>query len=359
MKKPRRHVCVHVIERLVRCCANLPAAVVANALLIGIYMALNAGLNFANRWALGVHGFSFPLVLTAAHMLLNPVFLLPLMMHRAYRLEHSRLVLENWRGLLGIAALNAVQISLNNSSLVHIELSMNQVVRATMPVFVALLQWMRGDRPSRAQFAVLVLLTVGVVLVVYQPAVVAEWFGVTLVASSVGLQAAQMSFAGSLLSSKLDSFQMTFYTGPPAFAILFLPALYYEGSRFATYAAGQPATVLTVVLGTCSLAVLYNVVVFQTIHRMSAVGSAVLGNVKVVALLFLSSLLMGEMRSWSATQFVGCALTLLAAGAYSALKLGFARLLERRTSRNALLDSMPWRLRVLWGRKSPSSVEAF
>jgi len=199
---------------------------------------------------------------------------------------------------------------------------MNQVVRATMPVFVALVQFVRClEPPSGKQLVVLTMISIGVMCVVYQPNIISsQSFGVLLVSASLIVQAAQMSFAGSLLSTKLDSFQMTFYTSPVAFLTLIGPAMSMEGATFQTYAMARPDTTFLILVGTCLMAVFYNVVLFQTIRHLGAVGSSVLGNVKVVILIILSSVLMGEMRSWEARHYVGCVLTFGGAAAYQHLK---------------------------------------
>ena len=54
---------------------------------------------------------------------------------------------------------------------------------------------------------------------------------------------------------------------------------------------------------------------------LSTTGTSILGNVNIVLLLFLSALVLGELRTWSAAQLVGCALTFVASGWYSHLKL--------------------------------------
>merc|ERR1719401_1190280 len=148
-----------------------------------------------------------------------------------------------------------------------------------------------------------------------------ELVGLFLVVSSVSLQAAQMSFAGSLLAVKLDSFQMTFYTSPVALAVLAAPAAFLEGSAFGGYAASRPGVAATILVGTCCLAVIYNVVLFQTIRRLGPIGSSVLGNVKIVVLLLLSFVLMGEMKHWTGRHYLGCLLTFGGAAVYSAQKL--------------------------------------
>ena len=68
------------------------------------------------------------------------------------------------------------------------------------------------------------------------------------------------------------------------------------------------------------MAVVYNVVLFQAVRTLSSVGTAILGNVKIILLLVLSSTLLGELGGWSANQYLGCLLTFLAAFAYSYIK---------------------------------------
>eukprot|EP00928_Gymnodinium_smaydae_P013496 TRINITY_DN14919_c0_g4_i2.p1 TRINITY_DN14919_c0_g4~~TRINITY_DN14919_c0_g4_i2.p1 ORF type:complete len:325 (-),score=67.46 TRINITY_DN14919_c0_g4_i2:171-1100(-) len=289
-----------------------------------LYIVLNAGLNFLNRWALGVKDFAFPLTLTGAHMLLNPVLLLPVVLARGTTFaQHKQIVSEQWRGLLVVGLLNGIQIALNNSSLVVMELSLNQIVRAAMPVMVSLLAVVVEQKvPSADQFLALVIISVGVMMAVLRPGttVSGDLKGTALVLCSVGLMALQMSFSGRL-GVRLDAVQMTFYTGWLSFLAVvgFLVAL--EGQAFLAYFGSNPALTSTILLGSCALAVVYNVVVFQTIRGLSSVGSAVLGNVKVVVILLVSAIWMGEMKSWSEIQKLGCVLTFGGAAFFSALKL--------------------------------------
>jgi len=142
------------------------------------------------------------------------------------------------------------------------------------------------------------------------------------VASSV-MQSIQMSVTGKVMSgkSKLNSFQMTFYTGPVAFMTLLVPAMALEQVVFAEALATKPLATVGFLLGSCCVAVVYNVVLFQSVHTLSSVGTAILGNVKIVCLLFLSSLILGELKGWAANQFLGCFLTFGAAWAYSYMKV--------------------------------------
>lgn len=59
---------------------------------------------------------------------------------------------------------------------------------------------------------------------------------------------------------------------------------------------------------------------FQSVRTLSSVGTAILGNVKIVCLLLLSSIILGELNAWSANQYLGCFLTFASAFAYSYVK---------------------------------------
>ena len=186
--------------------------------------------------------------------------------------------------------------------------------------------------------------------------------GIVLTMLSTILQSIQMSISGRVMSGrsgKLNSFQMTFYTGPRAhlplsvvplsaarpqrpsrlttggasgrslalsslcavaFVTLIPMALATEWNVFAEAMSYRPGAAIGFLLGSCCVAVVYNVVLFQSIHTLSSVGTAILGNVKIVCLLFLSSLLLGELGSWSANQYLGCLLTFVSAFVFSYLK---------------------------------------
>merc|ERR1719311_18195 len=147
--------------------------------------------------------------------------------------------------------------------------------------------------------------------------------GIILTVLSTVMQSIQMTVSGRLMSGKsgrLDSFQMTFYTGPVAFIALTPFAFAGEFNIMADALSREPMTVVGFLLGSCCIAVVYNVVLFQSVRTLSSVGTAILGNVKIVCLLFLSSLLLGELGGWSANQYLGCFLTFLAAGVYSYVK---------------------------------------
>ena len=96
---------------------------------ITAYLTLNSTLNLMNKWLLGIHGFSFPLLLTSCHMLFSFLILLPFMLKEPFKNLHVATLQKQWKGIIGIGLFMAVNIAFNNLSLVQITLSLNQVIR--------------------------------------------------------------------------------------------------------------------------------------------------------------------------------------------------------------------------------------
>eukprot|EP00316_Scyphosphaera_apsteinii_P001800 CAMPEP_0119310692 /NCGR_PEP_ID=MMETSP1333-20130426/19738_1 /TAXON_ID=418940 /ORGANISM="Scyphosphaera apsteinii, Strain RCC1455" /LENGTH=291 /DNA_ID=CAMNT_0007314915 /DNA_START=212 /DNA_END=1087 /DNA_ORIENTATION=+ len=262
--------------------------------------------------------------MTSAHMIFGSCALSPLMLLReSYSSRHALVLQNDWKGLTIVAAFNGFQIACNNASLTVMELSMNQVIRASIPVLVALIAiCVEAKVPTKGEVVCLFVISIGVMLAVWEESRNAL-LGIILTLASTIMQSIQMSVSGSVMSGrsgKLDSFQMTFYTGPVAFVSLLPFAMVTEFNVFAECLVTRPIASMGFLLASCCIAVVYNVVLFQSVRTLSSVGTAILGNVKIVCLLFLSSLLLNELKAWSANQFLGCLLTFVSAGAYSYLK---------------------------------------
>jgi len=260
------------------------------------------------------------MLLTAAHMIFGTLVLWPFMaMSSTYRGTHAANWRKEWRALLFIGAVNGPQIALNNASLVSIELSLNQVIRAGIPVCVATFAFCLERRvPTEIGFAYLLLVTLSVMCVMFTGDEHGQYFGIGMCLTSVLMQSAQMSLSGKLLSGKLDSFQLTFYTGPIAFLVLAAmeSAMQKEMAGLMHFAEAKPLATAGIMLGGCCLALMYNVVLMQAVRTFSSVGTAVLGNARTVLLIFMSALFLGELSNWTATRYIGCFNTFVGAAAY-------------------------------------------
>lgn len=61
--------------------------------IIGMYLGLNSLLNLLNRWALGLYGLRFPLIMTSCHMIFGCIALSPMLMtNEAYTSRHSSVI---------------------------------------------------------------------------------------------------------------------------------------------------------------------------------------------------------------------------------------------------------------------------
>jgi hypothetical protein len=149
------------------------SGLLVNVTLIAAYLVLNSSLNILMKWSLGIYGkpllrchdgwaggldkvkgrpvlhrtgasavlcqlvyvcragFSFPLFLTVGHMLFSFCCLAPIMAFKPFLSKHHATLRKQWKGLACIGAFMALNIALNNLSLVHITLSLNQVIRCT------------------------------------------------------------------------------------------------------------------------------------------------------------------------------------------------------------------------------------
>ena len=116
------------------------------------YLGLNSLLNLLNRWALGIYGLRFPLIMTACHMIFGSCTLSPMMMlSEHYSSRHALVLANDWKGLSTIAVMNGFQIACNNASLTVMELSMNQVHSVQLRTHCDQIPALSSDRrPARA-----------------------------------------------------------------------------------------------------------------------------------------------------------------------------------------------------------------
>jgi len=297
-------------------------------LLVLIFLGLNSGLSLLNRWALGIYGLRFPLVMTAMHMIFGSFALSPMMLlQEKYSTHHEDILSAEWKRIALVGSLNGFQIAMNNASLTMIELSLNQVIRAFGPVFVALLAvCIEGKIPSQNEALTLLCISVGVAMTAGKnltPSAGGSFLGICLTVASIVMQSSIISLSSRMMGGrhKLVGLQMAFYSGPFAFLALLPFALMKEYDVFLVSLDRQGAASVAFLLGSCVMAVLYNVTVFQSSHTLSSVGTAVLANAKIILLIFLSAVILGELASWSLQEFCGCTLALGGTAYFSYLKL--------------------------------------
>ncbi|EEH53918.1 Drug/Metabolite transporter superfamily [Micromonas pusilla CCMP1545] len=326
---------------------------------IVLYVALNSSLNLLNRYTLGHAGFRYPVLLTCAHLAFQTLALAPVVLGGGASpkggkasswsnalASHEETVMKHWRGIAAIGVLMAANVALNNASLLHLQISYNQVIRASTPVVCAACAvFVEGVVPKPSEALGLVLVTAGVMSTVGASSGAGgggdagsqktghETLGVAFAASATLANALLMTLSGKLMGGdRIDALKLTFYVSPVVLLALLPVGMHAEwdsmtekyaiASVSATepdFVAGEPLTRL-ILLG-CVIAVCYNWVHNKIISVTSATTTTVLGNVKVVTIMLSSRMLFGETKDWTLGMVAGAGVALFGFALYSAAKL--------------------------------------
>lgn len=299
------------------------------ALLVVVYLTLNSTMNLLNRWALGIYDFHFPLLLTASHLTFGFLALAPFMLITKSQQQHDDAIRDNMWGLLFVGVFMATNISLNNASLVSMSLSLNQVIRAMIPCFTALFAVIIEKKtPSCLQTAGLIPISLGVIIAVFQGSTTdsSSTAGITFCAIATISNAMMMTLSGKVMTNKIDSIRLTFYTAPASVLVLLPFAMHLEAYQYSLYLASKPIPAIAIPLGTSVVALLYNIVHNQMIVVMSATTCTVIGNIKIVLLIFLSSFMFDDQK-WDTKLAMGTIITMAGFFLYS-----YAGMLQKRRS---------------------------
>jgi drug/metabolite transporter (DMT)-like permease len=277
------------------------------------------------QWALGHYGLTFPLALTCSHMAFSFVALAPFALRTQWEV-HQRTLAKQWPGILYIGCFMALNIALNNISLLDISLSLNQVIRSSIPVVTCGLAVLVESRmPTQQELIALIVLTVGVMIAVWQGTIAGKPYAIFFCIMGTICNGAMMTFSGKVLSEKLDVVRLTFYTAPVSLACLAPFLAWRELDAFYAYYSRDASSVAGIMLASCVNAVCYNMVHALMIKHTSAVTTTVLGEVKVVGLLLLSALLLGEGKEFTAKMLLGCTLAMAGFIMYSQQKIAKLR----------------------------------
>ena len=241
---------------------------------------------------------------------------------------HQRTLAKQWRGIVYIGCFLALNIALNNISLLDITLSLNQVIRSAIPVVTCILAVIVETKiPSRQEVTALMVLSFGVMIAVWQGTIAGKPHSILFCILGTVCNGAMMTFSGKLLSEKLDVVRLTFYTAPISLACLLPFMLWREWHSFLTYFALNHRNVAGIMLVSSLNAVCYNAVHALVIKRTSAVTTTVIGEIKIVGLLILSAMLLGEGRDFTAKMLLGCVLAMTGFIMYSHVKLAKVKLM--------------------------------
>ena len=311
---------------------DFSSSMIGRGITIIVYLGLNISLNMLNKWTLSLYGFKFPLYMSIGHMLFSFLALAPFMLMSPYRELHVATLQKSWPGILAIGCFFAINIGFNNISMLSITLSLNQVIRAGIPIVTAIGSvFIENKVPTRKEFIALAFLFAGVGIACYEGSdTKGSFFGILLCILGTISNGLMMASVGKILSEKVDVIRLTFYTAPITCLVLLPFYVSMESSRLLEYQSQHPASeyVLILLLG-CANALCYNVVHSFVIKVTSSVTTTVIGEMKIVLILILSAVVLDELEIWTLKMLVGCTLAILSFVMYSHARLEAGSLIQR------------------------------
>lgn len=289
----------------------------------GHRFALNIAIGNLNGWILKHHGFSYPVMLTAIHMLCC-WSLSAIALATVFRPDDPRPVSRETVAKVRMLALAfCASVALGNIALRFIFVSFSQMVSAASPFFTMLLmRAMVGKKYSLSQYGAIIPMCGGVMM-----CTVGELnfniIGFLAVVGSTLLRGIKSIMQGRLLTApedRLDAMMLLYHMSRES--ILPLGAFSALAEYHALYdpqlsgAGSFRLWMLIVLSGLVSF--FLNIANFLVTKYTSAVMLQVLGNVKVVLSIMVSLFIFGNKVSMSST--IGCAITLAGVAAYNVLK---------------------------------------
>jgi solute carrier family 35 protein C2 len=231
-----------------------------------------------------------------------------------------------WKSLLALAIIHGVDVGLENFSIVYISISLNQIIKATVPAMTLVLSWLFEDRHYTTQMVLSTALTVvGAILAVLNNPQIKEdgVYGIVAACLSAVAGAVSTILLGLLLQrAKINAVTISFASSLPS-ALVLLPAFFaYEwpvltdSSHFAHKYDDTHIWLAVVAV----LACFYNLSRLYLIKFTAAHYSVVAGNVKVAVIVLLSMAVFGDHGGFSAQNWAGVVLTIIGFTVYTYLK---------------------------------------
>jgi len=296
---------------------------------IAIYLSLNLGLNFFNKYAFTPKpdglGFSFPIFQSACDSVITLTLLSALMQCKPELNTISPY--QFWRyklRLLLVAVLSQGTVISNNASLVLIGLSLNQMIKCVTPLPTVLFAFVIEKKtPSRGVLGTLLVLVTGAVLAVPFGDPSFSALGIMLALSAVLMAAFRATLTALLMrdadNNGLTPVALVWYTA--AVSVFVLPLLWSlseERPAVLAFFAAEPGMAVSIVFTISLAAAAYNVLVFEVTRITSSLSFTVINCVKLVMLINLAAIFVDHVTS--VLVWCGTGLFYLGLFAYTYLK---------------------------------------
>lgn len=287
---------------------------------LSAWLFLNCALNFFNKWLFAHTDFKFPVFFTMFHMVAQFIGSGSLI----YFFKAAKIERKHWteyRGrILLLAMFFVTNIVTNNWSLLHISLSVNQIVKSTLPLPTMVLSLMFESKSYTVDHwtAVFLIIAGSWAAVWGNPHYTAFGFG--LVVTSTFCVAAWTILSALLLGpgdiTGLNSINLSFYGSVPAmFVLLILWSQLEEYNKVIAYMSETPGQgCIYIAIGSC-LAFVYNIFHFLLIKYTSTLTSTIAGNMKIILVILISIVFLE--KGISTTNAFGMCIFIIGCGAYS------------------------------------------
>jgi len=295
----------------------------------GGWLTLNVGLNYYNKYVLSATHFHYPFLLSMCNKLVGLFVAVVIMAFSKGLPNPSDLFGEFKRPLVHVQGIaTALNIGLNNWSLVFITLTLNQVLKATGPLPTAVLSMVfEGKSFSWQIYGSMLLLVVGCVLAAWGSMGDEPLVGILICIGSVLAAAAWTVFSAVLMQSgakPLDAVSLLFVSGPTCILTLAIFFVFLELPMLRDFDAAEnevpPLQLMLLFLsGSAGIASLYDIVHNHFVKITSSMNMAIMGNAKLALLIVLSMATLE--RSPTLMRLTGVGVAVFAVVWYSVFKL--------------------------------------
>ena len=298
------------------------------------WITLNISLNYYNKFLLSKTGFKFPLFLTLCNKTAGLVVAMVVMSCSKSLPNITELGAQFRRPIVHLQGIaTALSIGLNNWSLLLITLSLNQVIKSTVPLPTALLSVLvEGKSFGWQLWASMLVLVLGCCLAVYGAFGTEPLIGVVVCVGSLLATASWTVLSAYLLQQgekPLDAITILFVSGPTCVATMLVFFCSIELKQLAEWSQSDdqdtlgslpPGQVIAFgILISASMGVMYDIVHNQFVKLTSSLTVVMVADLKLVLVILLSMFTLETPPS--AMRVVGIVLAVGAASWYSFYKV--------------------------------------
>ena len=270
-------------------------AAVADLHLIAVFVGwfvLNIGLSYYNSYVLSHTNFRYAFLLTLINKVVGFFVAITLMLVRRGLPKPGEVLGQFLRPMVHVqGVMTALNIGLNNWSLVFISLTMNQVLRSTVPLPTAALSMLlEGKYFSWHLWASMLLLISGCVLAAWGAMGNEPILGILVALGSVFATAMWTVTSAILMQTgaePLDSVSLLFVAGPTCMVTLGIFFCVQDLPRLANFQPDPehpvpPVHMMVLYLGgAAAMASAYDIVHNEFVKITSSLNMAIMGNSKV------------------------------------------------------------------------------